>query len=399
MQYQFEQGLTEVRVKLQFQKRKKESDFIINLTEKSISLQIGKNHPTIEGTLFAKVVVSYSDWELTNGGKELVVTLEKESEDHWDLVIKDTLNQQIDSHSCFLLSEKLRKSFDQETAFKKMEQLAYANHIPSLVMLARIYAGKNLWNIKKDLKKSFFFWKKATDLGNYTSQMMVGLYYFDGIGCEKNYKNAIRVFKRDMQLGFLYGSYLIALIYSEGGYGITKNDQLALSYFLVSAKNKNVFAFLEIAIRLIKGITLEKNTQYGIQLLEYAKKKDQSLLIPMEIQEIVESHQSGSNGKKKKKNSEIIENLQSKYPPPNTLIADKEGTFYIETTDILTEKKKKYINDNNSSEGGITLEEEMSEIPKFSKFKIFFTLGTIFGVSGLSILRGSQIQQKNGNKD
>ncbi|KAJ3450397.1 sel1-repeat-containing protein ybeq [Anaeramoeba flamelloides] len=399
MQYQFEQGLTEVRVKLQFQKRKKESDFIINLTEKSISLQIGKNHPTIEGTLFAKVVVSYSDWELTNGGKELVVTLEKESEDHWDLVIKDTLNQQIDSHSCFLLSEKLRKSFDQETAFKKMEQLAYANHIPSLIMLARIYAGKNLWNIKKDLKKSFFFWKKATDLGNYTSQMMVGLYYFDGIGCEKNYKNAIRVFKRDMQLGFLYGSYLIALIYSEGGYGITKNDQLALSYFLVSAQNKNVFAFLEIAIRLIKGITLEKNTQYGIQLLEYAKKKDQSLLIPMEIQEIVESHQSGSNGQKKKKNSEIIENLQSKYPPPNTLIADKEGTFYIETTDILTGEKKKYINDNNSSEGGITLEEEMSEIPKFSKFKIFFTLGTIFGVSVLSILRGSQIQQKNGNKD
>ncbi|KAJ3450114.1 sel1-repeat-containing protein ybeq [Anaeramoeba flamelloides] len=399
MQYQFEQGLTEIRIKLQFQKRKKESDFTINLTQNSICLQRGKNHPTIEGTLFSKVIVSDSDWELTNGGKELVITLEKESEDHWDLVIKDTLNQQIDSHSCFLLSEKLRKSFDQETAFKKMEQLAYSNHIPSLIMLARIYAGKNLWNIKRDLKKSFFFWKKASDLGNYTSQMMVGLYYFDGLGCEKNYKNAIRVFKRDMQLGFLYGSYLIALIYSEGGYGITKNDQLAISYFLVSAQNKNIFAFLEIGIRLIKGLTLEKNVQYGIQLLEYAKKKEKSLLIPMKIQEIVESHQGDLNGKNKKKKSEIIEMLQAKYPPPNTLIADKEGTFYIETTGLLTVKKNNNLKDNNSSKKSITLEEEMSEIPKFSKFKIFFTLGTIFGVSGLSILRGSRIQQKNENID
>ena len=60
-----------------------------------------------------------------------------------------------------------------------------------------------------------------------------------GLGVEKNYKEASKWYQLSAQQGQQEALFLLGQLYLTGGPGMEKDEKKALKYFLLSAKQKN----------------------------------------------------------------------------------------------------------------------------------------------------------------
>ncbi len=125
----------------------------------------------------------------------------------------------------------------------------------------------------KYLEKAINFYKKGADKGESFSCYKLGYYSFFGAGSiEKNYAEAVKWFtkcqsgnKRTNGNDLLFLGYC----YSEGGFGISKDDNMAFQYFKKGAELNNDECNRNLAICYLNGLGCTKNIQ---EACKYADK-------------------------------------------------------------------------------------------------------------------------------
>lgn len=88
-------------------------------------------------------------------------------------------------------------------------------------------------------------WRNAADLGHARAQNGLGVLYRDGIGVNRDPKEAVRWFMESASRGYAIGMYNLALMYKDGA-GVMRNDVEAYKWFyLASSINFDIKAEFE----------------------------------------------------------------------------------------------------------------------------------------------------------
>lgn len=164
-------------------------------------------------------------------------------------------------------------------AIQWYKKAANNKNIEAMSRLGQLYH----WGVIPDLKKSFYWLKRASEHGNYFDYEYLVESYVNGIGCKKNYEKAIYWSKKICKLEKAqidnccenFGRILYRLgYYYYYGLGCKKNRQIAYKYFCKSAKEYYWQAYATLSYFYESGIIVQKNTKKAEELL---KKRDESI--------------------------------------------------------------------------------------------------------------------------
>ena len=105
-----------------------------------------------------------------------------------------------------------------------------------------------LGDVPIDYDKAFICFKKAAEEESPDAYFCVGNCYLNGLGVDKNVKEAAAWFKKAAEMGEPDSMFHLAWMYREG-IGVEKNDELSLDYLYKAAE-----AGWEPAIRIIGSV-------------------------------------------------------------------------------------------------------------------------------------------------
>ena len=112
-------------------------------------------------------------------------------------------------------------------------------------------------------KKALSWFMKGAEKNNPECCFKVGYYKYSGLFVEKNYAEAVKwletsnqLYEKSNELKDTNGNTFrfLGYCYSEGGYGIIKDDSKAFSYFMEGAKYNNEGCFYALAISYLNGL-------------------------------------------------------------------------------------------------------------------------------------------------
>ena len=154
---------------------------------------------------------------------------------------------------------------NKKVALKWYTKAAKNKDRTAMESLGELYDYK-LKPYQKNLRKSFYWTKKAAEHGKLYSSCRMVKYYDAGIGCRKNYKKAIHWVEKIYKNSAVcfpkdYGVTLyrlgVACFYGLGG--LKKNKQTAYTLFSRSAEKNFGPAYEALAYFYENGIIVEKN--------------------------------------------------------------------------------------------------------------------------------------------
>lgn len=144
--------------------------------------------------------------------------------------------------------------------------------------------------------------EQAADAGNNTAKFMLGYAYYQGIGVEKNYYEAVNLIRDAANAGFDEAQYMFATIYVNGK-GIAQNYGNAVKYYRMAIAQGNVQAMMDLAEILTEGKMYPKNwvqahilyniaSVYGVkQATEYRDALEKSL----KLEELLDAQNAAEN--------------------------------------------------------------------------------------------------------
>ena len=134
---------------------------------------------------------------------------------------------------CFQNGTGVRQSYTEAlTWFQKAASLGDANAQYNVGQ----YYRWNKFGIEIDLKKSYYWFKKAADQNLAEAQDQLGYFYANGIGgVKKDLHEAFRLFDLSARQGFSYGQYHVAKCFWEG-IGVDINYNEAMIWYKSAAK-------------------------------------------------------------------------------------------------------------------------------------------------------------------
>ncbi len=99
-------------------------------------------------------------------------------------------------------------------------------------MLGEMY--KDGIGIKQDYNKAFSIFSKKTLRDDYRANATLAYMLYKGLGCKQNYGAAYDLFLKEAEYGNMSCMYYVGLCL-RNGYGVTKNDKLAIKWLKKSA--------------------------------------------------------------------------------------------------------------------------------------------------------------------
>ena len=144
---------------------------------------------------------------------------------------------------------------DRMKWFSEMKNSQYESE-NNIQCALRYYEGRN---VKKDYKKSFYYYNLAAKQGNSLAHFALGLFYYCGIGIDKMNKNeSFKHFKyaainNNAKAQYCYGICLVR------GDGVRINLLKGIRYFRISAENGYDEAQCTYGRCLYEGIGVGKN--------------------------------------------------------------------------------------------------------------------------------------------
>jgi len=98
----------------------------------------------------------------------------------------------------------------------------------------------------RDEKKSAEWFRKSAEQGNRYAQFNLGMAYRKGYGVQKDNAIAIQLFKQSAAQDYTPAMNVIARMYEEGS-GVEKSEETAIHWYLKSANNGNTNAIHRLA--------------------------------------------------------------------------------------------------------------------------------------------------------
>lgn len=132
----------------------------------------------------------------------------------------------------------------EEKAIEWLTKAADKDCVEAQVDLACIfYSGDRF----QDYNKSLYWHTRAANLGSSKSLFVLGSYYENGIGVEKNHKEAVRFYLTAANLGHCNAQFFLGKCY-EDGIGVEVNYDKAILWHTKAANQDNTASMLSLGI-------------------------------------------------------------------------------------------------------------------------------------------------------
>ncbi|GMR07344.1 MAG: hypothetical protein BMS9Abin26_0347 [Gammaproteobacteria bacterium] len=135
--------------------------------------------------------------------------------------------------------------------------VAYPDNIisPEVVKLENIGMGA----IRKgEYKQAFGYFQKAADKGSLNARVVIGKFYLEGLGVEKNYGKAYEIFRSAAEQHNVTAKYYLGILYFFG-MGVEKDRKKSLELFEYVARIDQVVALRFIGLIYAIGDGVEKD--------------------------------------------------------------------------------------------------------------------------------------------
>ncbi|KAJ3440171.1 sel-1-like protein [Anaeramoeba flamelloides] len=210
----------------------------------------------------------------------------------------------------------------------------------------------------------------------------VGYFYTSGIAGLKNYKLAVKYFKKAIKVGFTKAYLNLGALYFEGGFLIEKDYTLSMEYLEKSANSGEPQALVNISILYLLGAGVTRNYDLAKQYINMARRMNPLVKVPQQIIDIIgKGKENFENNYYEKIEMDSLSNLDLKLTTKDELKSVSES----EIEEQKNEKKEKRVT---------------KEKKKTNK-KIFLgcTLGSIALIVGLGVGIDYYKNNKNKNKE
>ncbi|KAJ3445848.1 sel1-repeat-containing protein ybeq [Anaeramoeba flamelloides] len=349
------------------------TDLELEFKEQSIRVGILGQKPIIEGKLLHRIDPTQVSYSLVESNRAQI-TIEVDMSENWYVLVGGPNESKIDSHSRFLLAKHAEEEGDLSTALQWLLQAAEEGHFQSIFRVATIYTTDTRYPVQVDNDKALKYWKIAAATGQGESLFMVGCFYYSGTACSKDYAQAVEYFNQAIRADCKAAYFNLGLIYNEGGWGVERDDQLALNNFIKATEAGNVEAMVRIALMYIEGKGVDRDFQKARQFIVTATKMNPYLQIPPEIITILNKGQEAFEEDLKKSNG-------------------KSPLDFLQQQTKETQTKKQQVNEIENEEN-----EKMERLQLFDKnrkFRWLFSFGSLAVVSSFSLLLSFKKDKKN----
>jgi hypothetical protein len=151
------------------------------------------------------------------------------------------------------------------------------------VMIGKFY--ENGFGIDKNYKKAFEWYMKASQQNDIRGHDHVGYCYYYGYGVEKNWDEAFKFFQLSANDGLNITLNSLASCY-QYGYGTQKNNIMAFNLYKQSAENGFVQSQYEVAKCYQNGIGICENNIEALRWYKLYQESDGKYDVSSEIKDI-----------------------------------------------------------------------------------------------------------------
>lgn len=142
-------------------------------------------------------------------------------------------------------------------AVKKLTEIANAKNCGTTQCYTG-YFDRIGYGVPKNDDKAFEKMQSAHNNGSVDGTYFLGLFYKLGIGCERDNFKAVELLKKASEQGSAIAKYTLGVMYDNGDEGVTKNLNLALSYYQQAHEENCLLATNALANIYLKGKYNEK---------------------------------------------------------------------------------------------------------------------------------------------
>jgi len=163
------------------------------------------------------------------------------------------MNNKLDIAYNYYNEEKYKESY---TLFS---ELAEENNLDAQIMLASMYYDG--YGIKKNIKKSYSWYKIAADNGDASSSNFYSFYCFEN----KNILEGKQYLQRAVNANYVDAIYNMAIYYLNGDNEYTKNEEKAIILFKKSALLDDMESYFQIWKIIAKRSTKKDAYTYMVE--------------------------------------------------------------------------------------------------------------------------------------
>lgn len=155
---------------------------------------------------------------------------------------------------------------DSKGAIYWIGQAAIQGDMKSQLEIAEIWErGREDIDIYPDPKKAAYWYYRVATQGNDQAQYTLGTYYNKGYGVEVNYEQALYWYLKSYENNNRDAACKLGSIYENGLLNVTKNEEIALSYFKQCKERSENKKFDEISRKIM---SLQASVSTNKRLLE-----------------------------------------------------------------------------------------------------------------------------------
>jgi TPR repeat protein len=150
----------------------------------------------------------------------------------------------------------LQKQNKFTESFPIFMELAEAGYAPAQLMIS-LYFYDGIVVVKSN-EESFKWAKKSADQGYVLAQYLVGIKYREGTGTEQNHSEAVKWFNKAAAQGNISSYFILGVCYQEGE-GIEQNFAKAAELYKIIAEHGHASAQCNLGLLYQKGYGVEQN--------------------------------------------------------------------------------------------------------------------------------------------
>ena len=147
----------------------------------------------------------------------------------------------------------------QEEGLRLLQQAAETGYDLAQYMLGLVYCSE-MWGVKENKQKAFYWFKKAAEAGNAMAQLSLGALY----GEADNPEEAFRYFKQAAEGGYLFAKYFLAGCY-EFGDGTEESPEDAFYWYESAALDGYDESQYAVAVCYDLGDGVEQDSEKAVE--------------------------------------------------------------------------------------------------------------------------------------
>ena len=156
---------------------------------------------------------------------------------------------------------------ESKTVHQNLKLLILPFFAISMALSPAVYAGSLEDGIaafeRHDDAAAVIAFRAAAEQGNPTAQFNLGFMYFEGLGVEKNYQEAINWYRKAAEAGNADAQLNLGIIYDKGQ-GAERNDQEAAGWYIKAAEQGIAAAQNNLGIMYAEGQGVEQNDEKAV---------------------------------------------------------------------------------------------------------------------------------------